>query len=392
MENFTFYAPTFFDFGGDSAQNTGTLVRRFGGKKVLLHYGGGSVKRNGVYEAVTASLNKEDIDYIELSGVEANPKSGLVYKGIELCRREGVDFILAMGGGSVIDSAKAIGMGVPYGGDFWDFFSGKAPIERSLPVGVVLTIPAAGSEGSNSAVITHEEGNLKWGIPKSDVVRPKFAVMDPKYTFTLPAYQTACGITDMIAHICERYFTNTPYVEITDRLCEALLLAIIDAAPKVISNPLDYEARATLMWAGMLAHNNLCGVGREQDWGSHQMEHELSSLNDCAHGAGLAVIMPAWMEYVMAHDVARFEKFALRVWGVSPAEGGTPETAAKEGIARFRSFLKSIGMPLTLGELNVSEADFPAIAQHRRIKGYPMGAFVKIYEEDMLNILKLALG
>ena len=268
MDQFVFYSPPLFAFGDGEEQNTGALVKRFGGSRVLLVYGGGSVKRNGAYDAVTASLQAEGIPYFELSGVQANPRSGKVYEGIEICRRENVDFLLAVGGGSVIDTAKAIGFGVPYDGDFWDFFTGKAKIERTLPVGTVLTISAAGSEGSDSCVITLEEGNLKWGCPKTDVIRPKFSVLNPRYTCSLPAYQTASGAADMIAHICERYFTNTTDVDLTDRLCHALLKTILAAAPKAIAQPDDYAARADLMWAGMLAHNNSCGIGRAQDWAS----------------------------------------------------------------------------------------------------------------------------
>ena len=315
MNNFTFYSPTLFAFGDGEEQNTGALVRRFGGTKVLLVYGGGSVKKNGAYDAVTAALETAGLPYIELSGIQANPRSGKVYEGIELARQNDCDFILALGGGSVIDTAKAIGFSVGYGGDFWDFFTGKAKIEGTLPVGVVLTIAAAGSEGSDSCVITQERGNLKWGCPKTDLIRPKFAVLDPRLTCSLPAYQTASGAVDMLAHICERYFSNTPDVALTDRLCEALLKTIVDAAPKAIAAPGDYAPRADLMWAGMLAHNNSCGVGRVQDWASHQIEHELSAFYDCAHGAGLAVVMPAWMEYVMDHDVMRFARFAVNVFG-----------------------------------------------------------------------------
>ena len=390
MRNFSFYAPTYFDFGADMAKNTGALVRRFGGKKVLLHYGGGSIKRNGAYDAVTASLEKEGIPYVELPGVEPNPKSGLVYKGIELCRKEGVDFILAVGGGSVIDSSKAISAGVLYDGDFWDIFEKQLKIEKTIPVGVVLTIPAAGSEGSDGMVITNENGNLKWSGPASDLIRPKFSILDPKYTFTLPPYQTACGITDMMAHICERYFTNTPDVSVTDRLCEGLLMAIIENAPKVMANPQDYEARAAITWSGMLAHNNLCGTDRTQDWGSHDIEHELSALTDCAHGAGLAVIMPAWMEYVVDHDALRFKQFAVRVWGCK--DEGDPRDVAMEGIKSFRKFLVSLGMPQTLGELNIEEKDIKTLVDHREKRGYPFGNFIKIQKEDMEGILKIALG
>jgi alcohol dehydrogenase YqhD (iron-dependent ADH family) len=391
MENFTFYSPTLFAFGDGEERRTGDLVRQFGGKKALLVTGGGSVKRNGAYDAVTASLNAAGVPFAELSGIQANPRSGKVYKGIELCRKEGVDFLLALGGGSVIDTAKAIAMGVGYDGDFWDFFSGKSPIANVLPVGVVLTIAAAGSEGSDSCVITLEEGNLKWGCPKSDLIRPKFAVLDPRFTCSLPPYQTASGATDMLAHICERYFTNTADVEVTDRLCEALMKTIVSAVPKALIDPGDYAARADLMWAGMLAHNNSCGVGRVQDWASHQIEHELSAFYDCAHGAGLAVVMPAWMEYVLSHDVNRFAQFAVRVWGCD-MDFAHPGITAREGISRFRAFLKSIGMPSTLSEVGANAADIPAMAAHRAEKpnGFPFGNFVKIGQEEMTAILHLA--
>lgn len=391
MENFTFYSPTLFAFGDGEERRTGELVRQFGGTKALLVTGGGSVKRNGAYDAVTASLNAAGIPFAEISGVQANPRSGKVYEGIELCRKEGVDFLLALGGGSVIDTAKAIAMGTGYNGDFWDFFSGKSPITDVLPVGVVLTIAAAGSEGSDSCVITLEEGNLKWGCPKSDLIRPKFAVLDPRLTCSLPAYQTASGATDMLAHICERYFTNTADVEVTDRLCEALMKTIVSAAPKALEDPDNYAARADLMWAGMLAHNNSCGVGRVQDWASHQIEHELSAFYDCAHGAGLAVVMPAWMEYVLPHDVSRFAQFAVRVWDCD-MDFVHPKITAKAGIARFRAFLKSIGMPSTLSEVGANAADIPAMTAHRAEKpdGFPFGNFVKIGPGEMTAILRLA--
>lgn len=391
MDNFTFYSPTLFAFGDGEERRTGDLVRQFRGTKALLVTGGGSVKRNGAYDAVTASLDAAGIPFAELSGVQANPRSGKVYEGIELCRKEGVDFLLALGGGSVIDTAKAIAMGTGYSGDFWDFFSGKTPITDVLPVGVVLTIAAAGSEGSDSCVITLEEGNLKWGCPKSDLLRPKFAVLDPRLTCSLPAYQTASGATDMLAHICERYFTNSADVEVSDRLCEALMKTIVSAVPKALEDPSNYAARADLMWAGMLAHNNSCGVGRVQDWASHQIEHELSAFYDCAHGAGLAVVMPAWMGYVLPHDVNRFAQFAVRVWDCD-MDFAHPEITAKAGIGRFRAFLKSIGMPATLSEVGANAADIPGMTAHRAEKpsGFPFGNFVKIGPEEMTAILHLA--
>ena len=388
MNNFTFYSPTFFAFGDGEEQNTGALVRRFGGTNVLLVYGGGSVKRNGAYDAVTASLREAGLPWTELSGIQANPRSGKVREGIELVRRKGCDFLLALGGGSVIDTAKAIGFGAGYDGDFWDFFTGKVKIEATLPVGVVLTIAAAGSEGSDSCVITREEGNLKWGCPKTDVIRPKFAVLNPRFTCSLPAYQLASGAVDMMAHICERYFTNTPDVGLTDRLCEALLKTIVEAALKAIAQPEDYASHADLMWAGMLAHNNSCGVGRVQDWASHQMEHELSAFYDCAHGAGLAVVMPAWMEYVCDHDMLRFARFAVNVFGCE-MDFAQPENTVREGIARLRSFFRSIGMPTTLQEVGGKAEDIPAMAAHRAEKpgGFPFGGFVKIGPQEMQAIL-----
>lgn len=394
MDNFTFYAPTYFAFGEGQEAETGRLIRRFGGSRVLLHYGGGSIKTNGVYHAVTEALKSEGLYYTELGGVRPNPRSGLVKQGIELCRREGIDFILAVGGGSVIDSAKAIAMGVAYGGDFWDIFAGKAPVpENTLPIGTVLTIPAAGSEGSPNAVITREEDNQKWGSPKNDILRPKFSVLNPRFTCSLPRYQTACGITDMMVHILERYLSPTTEAQVTDRLCEALLKTVIEAAPRVIKDPNDYDARANIMWSGTLAHNNLCGVGRVQDWASHQIEHELSALFDVTHGAGLAVVTPAWMEHILYRGVGTkvFARFAVRVWGIE-ADFEDPERLARKGVERFREFLRSIGMPLTLGELGIDKSAIPELVANRsRGKGFPFGGFASIDEKDMEDILLLSV-
>ena len=391
MNNFKFYSPTYFIFGKGEENNTGKYVKRYGGSKVLIHYGGGSVVRSGLLDRVKASLAKEGIAFVELGGVKPNPRSGLVYEGIELCKKENVDFVLAVGGGSTIDSSKAIALGALYDGDFWDFYSGKRT-ERALPVATVLTIAAAGSEGSSGSVITKEEGMLKRSAG-GDVLRPVFSILNPELTQTLPAYQTACGVTDIMAHLFERYFTNTQNVEVTDRVIEGLLMTMIHETPKVIENPDDYEARANIMWAGMLAHNNCCGVGREQDWASHDMEHELSALYDCAHGAGLAVVFPAWMEYNMHHDVMRFAQVANRVWGCA-MDFQHPEITAKAGIAAFRSFLRSIGMPQTLAELGGKEEDIPYLA-HTAAYGNggdgTLGSFVVLKEEDMANIYRLML-
>lgn len=391
MNNFTFYAPTLFAFGEGEEHNTGALVRRFGGTKVLLVCGGGSVKRNGAYDSVTTSLEEAGLPWVELTGIQPNPRSGKVYEGIELARREQVDFLLAIGGGSVIDTAKAIGFGVPYEGDFWDFFCGKAQISSTLPVGTVLTIPAAGSEGSDSCVITLEDGSLKWSCPRTDIIRPKFSIMNPRYTCSLPAYQLASGIVDMIAHILERYFTNTPDVALTDHLCEALLKTILSAAPKALADPNDYGSHADLMWAGMLAHNNSCGVGRAQDWASHQIEHELSAFYDCAHGAGLAVVLPAWMDFVMEQDVMRFARLAVNVMGCE-MDFAHPESTAREGISRLKDFFCQLGMPVTLEQLGAKAEDIPAMVSHRTVRpgGFPFGGFVKIGPSEMEMILHMA--
>ena len=387
MDNFNFYSPTEFVFGKDRESECGEYVKKYGGSKVLIHYGGCSAERSGLLGRVRESLNKCGISFVELGGVKPNPRDTLVYKGIDLCRSEGVDFILAVGGGSSIDSAKAIAAGVPYDGDFWDFYSGKS-IEKALPIGVVLTIAAAGSEGSGDSVITKEDGMLKRGAG-SDVLRSKFSILNPALTQTLPAYQTACGATDIMAHVFERYFTNTTEVEITDRLCEAVLITMVKETPRVIADPDNYDARANIMWAGMVAHNGLVGVGRSQDWNSHGIEHELSALYDCAHGAGLAVIMPSWMEFVYKHNVMRFCQMATRVFGCQ-MNFENPEATALEGIRRFRSFLHSIGMPINFAELGAKEEDIPALVEKFGIGRRRTGGFVALSADDITEIYKIA--
>lgn len=388
MNNFNFYSPTFFVFGKEREKESGRYVKRFGGKKVLIHYGSGSVIKNGLLDRVKNSLQAEGILFVELGGVVPNPRSGLVYKGIEICKKENIDFILAVGGGSVIDSAKAIAVGALYDGDFWDFYTGKK-IEKALPVATVLTLTAAGSEGSTGSVITHENGMLKRAA-NSDLIRPVFSVLNPELTCTLPPYQTACGATDMMAHVMERYFTNTKEVEVTDRLCEAILLTIINETPKAMANPNDYDARANLMWAGMVAHNDLLGVGREQDWSSHQMEHELSGLYDVAHGAGLAVMFPAWMKYVMHHDVLRFAQFAVRVWGCE-MDFQHPENTARKGIECYEQFVSSIGMPVRFSQLGAKAEDIPVLIKTMGLGSRTLGNFVKLTEADVKKIYELAV-
>ncbi len=389
MENFTFYSPTYFVFGKDEENNTGKYVKRFGGSRVLIHYGGGSAVRSGLLDRVKVSLEAEGISWVELGGVKPNPRSGLVYEGIELCRKEKVDFVLAVGGGSSIDSSKAIAAGAVYDGDFWDYYQGKM-VEKALPIGTVLTIAAAGSEGSPDSVITKEDGMLKRG-GHGEALRPAFSILNPALTQTLPAYQTACGITDIMAHLFERYFTNTQDVEVTDRVIEGLLSTMIHEAPRVMENPDDYQARANIMWAGMMAHNNCCGVGRVQDWASHDMEHELSAIYDCAHGAGLAVVFPAWMSYTMEHDVMRFAQLAVRVWGC-PMDFAHPEVTARAGIEALRRFLRSIGMPENFAGLGAREEDIEKMA-HTTCYGNGrdghIGGFVPLGEEELKEIYRL---
>ncbi len=388
MENFTFHAPTYFDFGRGSEEHVSQLIRQFGGSRVLLHYGGGSVKRSGLYDRVRDNLKAAGIAFSELGGVKPNPRSGLVHEGISLCREQGVDFILAVGGGSVIDSAKAIAAGVVYEGDFLDFYRGKAKIEKALPVGTILTIAAAGSEGSRNSVITDEETRIKKGAA-SDHLRPRFSILNPELTCTLPPYQTAAGAVDIMVHVCERYFSNTEEVEITDRLCEAILKTMIHETPRVMEDPENYEARANIMWAGMLAHNNVCGVGRVQDWASHHIEHELSALYDVTHGAGLAVVTPLWMRYVLEINPHKLVSFATEVWGI-PLDEREPEKTARRGIEAFERFLKEIGMPSTLAGLGIRNPDVEQMTDKLFRNRDTEGNYVKLRREDIIRIYESA--
>ena len=388
MENFSFYSPTEFVFGKGTENSCGEYVKKYGGSKVLIHYGSGSAVKSGLLARVKDSLNKCGIPYVELGGVKPNPRDTLIYEGIKLCRDEKVDFILSVGGGSCIDSSKGIALGVPYDGDFWDFYSTDKEVKEALPIGTVLTIAAAGSEGSGGSVVTKEDGMLKRDAG-SDLLRPRFSILNPILTCTLPAYQTACGATDIMAHVFERYFTNTKEVEITDRLCEAVLLTMVKETPRVIADPNNYEARANIMWAGTVAHNDIVGVGRSQDWNSHGIEHELSGLYDCAHGAGLAVIMPAWMEFVYKHDVMRFAQMAVRVWGCE-MNFENPEETALKGIACFRKFLHEIGMPINFSELGAKEEDIPVLVEKFGLGDGKTGGFVALSSEDVAKIYGIA--
>lgn len=383
MNNFEYYMPTKVIFGKGAETNVGAEVAASGCKKVLLHYGKDSIKRSGLYDRVVKSLNDAGVDFVELGGVIPNPRLSLVYTGVELCHEEGVDFILAVGGGSVIDSAKAIGVGVPYDGDVWDFFTGTQFID-CLPIGVVLTIPAAGSETSPNSVITNEVGDFKRGIG-GQAMRPVFAILNPELPMTLPSYHMSCGAVDIMAHVMERYFTKVENVDFTDRLCEATLKTVIENIPKVLECHEDYDAWAEIMWAGSVAHNGLLGTGREEDWGTHMIEHEVSGIYDVAHGAGLAVIFPAWMIYVYKMDVERFAQYANRVWDVE--YNSDLEGMALEGIEKTKSFFSSLGMPISLTELDIPSDRIEEMGNKIMRKG----AFLPLTPEHAVEILKIAL-
>ncbi len=389
MINFEYYAPTKVFFGKGRQHEIGSMIAEYGFHKILLHYGSDRIKKSGLYDEVVQSLQKADIEFVELSGVVANPRLSLVEEGIRICREQNIELVLAVGGGSVIDSAKAIGCGYYYDGPVWDFFEAKASPQKTLPVGVILTIAAAGSEMSNSMVITKEEGLVKRGI-NNNIVRPLFAVLNPELTYTLPPYQTACGIVDILMHTIERYFTNVKDVELTDLLAEGLMKSVIEAGKRVMRDPYDYEARATLMWASSLSHNDLTGAGRQSDFASHKIELELSGMYDVAHGAGLAVIFPAWAQYVYQHNPSLFAQFAVRVFHC-PMNYTNPIKSAQAGIRQCQEFFSSLGMPVTMAELGVPNDKYEEMADKctwgntRKI-----GNFVELDKNDIIEIYKLA--
>lgn len=391
MNDFVFYNPTAFVFGKGMEDQAGTLIKIQGVRKVMIVYGGGSVVRSGLLDRVEKSLQNAGIAYCLFGGIQPNPIDTKVYEGIELCRKEKAELMLAVGGGSVIDTAKAIAAGVPYDGDFWDFFIGKAKVTKALKVAVVLTIPAAGSEGSGNSVITKVDGLQKLSLRVPELLRPAFSIMNPELTYTLPPFQTACGIADMMAHIMERYFTNTQEVEIGDRLCEGVLLAIINEAPTAMKEPENYGARSNLMWAGNIAHNGTCGIGCEEDWASHFLEHEISAIYGVTHGAGLSVIFPAWMTWMVEHHVDKIAQYAIRVWGVS--DTGDKKQIATDGIIRLKEFFKSIGLPVTFSELGIDDPDIPRLVDSlHRNKGELVGNYVKLTRKDSEEIYRMACG
>lgn len=391
MLDFQYYSPTRVVFGRHALDQLGPLLKAKGRQKILLHYGGGSVRRNGILDAVKQQLELAGVTYLELGGVEPNPKIGLIRTGVELCKSEHVDFILAVGGGSTIDSAKAIAMGAKIDFDVWNLYETKQRICDALPVGSVLTIAAAGSELSDGSVVTNPEGGLKRDYG-SDYLRPEFAIMNPEYTFSVSKYQTACGTVDILMHTFERYFTHTPNVDLTDELAEGLCRAVIRAGTAAVANGCDYEARATLMWAGSISHNDLTGLGRKSDWATHQIEHELSGQYDrVSHGAGLAAIFPAWCRYVWREEPERFARFAEKIWGVN-RNGMSTEEAALEGIRRCEAYFHSIGMPTRLCELGIDSAHLHEMAVKATYFGRrTLGSFKVLQEADIEAIYQTAL-
>ncbi len=392
MKDFNFYAPTRVVFGHDSEEKLPQLIQQYSGGKVLVHYGGGSAKRSGLLDKVFKMLSDAGISYVELGGVVPNPLLSKVKEGIELCRKEHVDFILAVGGGSVIDSSKAIGYGVDYSGDVWDFWDGKAVPSTCLPIGVMLTIPAAGSEMSSSCVITNDEGMLKRGV-NSDLCRCKFAIMNPERTYTLPPYQTAAGATDIMMHTMERYFSKYEDATLTDAIAEALLRTVKDAVFEVLKNPEDYRNRAAIMWASSLSHNDLTECGTEKDFACHKLEHELSGLYGVTHGAGLAAIWGSWARYVMDKHLNRFVQFAVNVMGVTN-DFTNPKATALKGVEAIERFYRAIGMPASLPELIGREATEEEIKMlvDKCSSGGKMniGAMEVLNPEDMAAIYRLA--
>ena len=391
MFDFKYFTPTKVVFGKNTEEKVADLVKEFGGKKVLIHYGGGSVIKSGLMQKVTDKLDAAGIPYVKLGGAVPNPHLSLVYEGIELCKKEGVDFLLAVGGGSAIDSAKAIGYGVMNDGDVWDFYDYKREAKDCMPLGVILTLAATGSEMSDSSVITKEEGLVKRGY-SSDYCRPRFAILNPELTMTLPDYQTACGCTDIMMHTMERYFTNGGNMELTDSMAEALLRTVKENAKILVKDPKNYDARAEVMWAGSLSHNGLTGCGNDGgDWMTHKLEHELGGLYDVAHGAGLAAIWGSWARYVYKNCLPRFKRYALNVMGVAPV--GTDEEIALRGIEAMEDFYREIKMPTNLRELgvNATEEDLRLMA-HKCAVGVNGGKgsarFLK--EEDMYEIYKMS--
>lgn len=390
MKNFEFRNPTKIIFGRETENHVGEECAGYS-KKVLLHYGQGSVIKSGLLDRIKDSLEKAGVTYVEFGGVKPNPRISMVREAVKLCRKENIDFILAVGGGSVIDSAKATAMGVKHDGDIWELYEKSAEPNGAIGIGVVLTIPAAGSESSNSSVLSNEEEGLKRSCDSDDIY-PKFAILNPELTFTMPKYQIACGCVDIMAHIMERYFTQTKNNGVTDRMSEALLRNMICFAPKAIAEPENYDIRAEIMWNGTIAHNNLLQCGRQADWASHPIEHELSAEFDMAHGGGLAIIYPAWMRYVYKMRLPQFIRFATEVWNIE-YDRDNPEITAYQGIQKMEAFFRSLALPTRLEDADIIADDkklrFLAERCDRNELG-KVGHFVELETEDVEKIYQMA--
>lgn len=392
MLNFDYYAPTRLILGKGTENEIGALLKPHA-KKVLLHYGGGSIKKSGLYDRVVASLKESGIAYVELGGVVPNPRLSLVHEGIALCKKEDVDLILAVGGGSTIDSSKAIAMGVYYEGDIWEVYEQCKPVDKALPIATVLTIPAAGSESSADTVITNEAKQMKIGYNDSHL-RPLLSIMNPELFYTLPKNQVANGIADIMSHVMERYFTNTTNTDLTDGLCETVLKTVIENAPCVMQHRQNYDAWCEIGFSGTIAHNGLVGMGRDQDWACHMLEHELSAIYDVAHGAGLAVLTPAWMQYVYKTNINMFVQFAVNVMGVHGSFRDL-EAIAQEGIKRLRELFQQLGLPSTLRELGIDGEKLELMAKKATgtaygLSDHPIGGLKKLTWQDSLAIYQLA--
>ncbi len=389
MDNFTFFNPTQFVFGKNAESLVGDKMKEKGFSRVLIVYGQGSVLRSGLLSRVKDSLEAAHIPYQELGGIVPNPIDAPVYEGISLVRKYDLNCVMGLGGASALDTAKAIAVGALYDGDFWDFYTGKAKVEKALPIISIPTISAAGSESSNSSVITKVSLTLKKGL-RSEHIRPKLALMNPELTYTVPAIQKAYGVADIMSHIFERYFTNTQDVALTDELCEGVLRTVMKAGPKMLFKPTDYAAHADIMWAGTLAHNDTLSTGRQQDWSCHGIAHGISARFDAPHGAALAVLFPFWMSYQLTHDVQRFEQFAIKVMGV--AKGENAEETAKEGIRKLRAFFDSLGLPHSLKTFGVEEKDLDQLVKDVAYNSQgEIGFFRPLKPEDVLKIYQSAL-
>lgn len=389
MENFNFKSPTRVIFGKDTHEETGKYIKEFS-KKILVLYEGEAelIKKLGIYDKVVKSLEENGIEYLTLGGVVPNPRLSLVYKGIDICKENGIDFILAIGGGSVIDSAKAIGLGTAYDGDVWDFFTGKNTPVKSMNVGVVLTIPGSGSEMSESSIISNEELSMKC-VCDTEVNCPVFSILDPQVCFTIPSHLMACGVTDIMSHLMERYFSQAKDTQLSDALLEAAMRTVVEFGPKIMAEPKDYNNAAQIMWSATVAHNGMIACGRIADWSSHRIEHEISAIYDITHGAGMAIVFPAWMKYVKDANIDVFVNFATKVFGVE--EKGNKEEIALEGIKRLEEFFKSLGLKTTLKESGINDEHFEEMAQKALGGSETLGRFKKLTKEDIVSILKRSL-